>query len=363
MNGSMNLRIKKNDVYVYLFAALITIYYSIQNTPLYFAEAKLMLYFSLVLAGICIFFKPLKVEHVLLYIVITSVLVFITLINKGSYLLIIAVVIFICRDVNKENLLKLVFGIKILILLLGIFLHVYGSNNSTSLFIGMLILTYIVFDRQHIGIMKIYVLFSVDIILYLITNCGSGLICLTISVLLLLGTKFKFIKKFLTSKIIEWIYPIMLFITYITTLWKHIGQIPLIGNYIGQSLNEHLFYILNIIDKVTSYRISLNEITYRLFDIGWFGSDIDESIIKYGYYYLDSGYFSLLYDSGILVTIVFMIMSVLMMKYFIKDKNYVCIIAGISIALWAFNEPILLSINMNFMIFYWANMFEKRNVK
>ena len=363
MNRIMNLRIKKTNIYVYFFIILITIYYSIQNTALYFFDAKLLLYFSLILTGICIAFKPLKLGMPFMYITIVIIFGISTWINSGSYLIVIAVVIFTCKEINKENLLMIIFGVKILILLLGIVTRVYGSNNSTSLFVGILMLTYMVFNRQYINNIKLYILFILDIALYIITNCGSGLICITTSILLLWGIRFKFMKRFLISKIIEWIYPVMFFVTYITALSKNTNKIPFIGDFIGYNINQFFISIIDIVDKITSYRISLNEVTYHMFRISWWGSDIDKSIIKYGYYYLDSGYFSLLYDSGILITIIFMIMSIMMMKFFIKNENYSCIIAAIAIALWAFNEPILLSINMNFMIFYWGNIFLKSSRK
>lgn len=356
----MILKIKKEEFLAYVFINLATIYYSIQNTKLYFSGAEFLLYFSLIIAMIQIMrkiflFKEFK--EVVKYFIVLVLFGVYTYIHNGSYLITILVIILINNNVNKDNLLRVILGTKLIMLFIGSYFHVYGSNNSTSLYIGIMIFTYIILHRNHMNSIKLLTLLLIDIAVYLLTNCGSGLVCITAVILMIAFSRIRLIKKILISKGVMLIYPIMLLITYILTVSMHINSIPYLGGYVSYKFNELYMKIVNFLDVVTSYRISLNEVTYSNFSISLWGGDVNVESIKYGYYYLDSAYFNLLYSSGIMITLTFMILLTIIMKRFVENKAYILIIVALGIALWGFNEPILLSFNTNIILLYCSDLF------
>lgn len=137
-------------------------------------------------------------------------------------------------------------------------------------------------------------------------------------------------------------------------LWKGEKYFPGIRTGFPLIIRDIFTFIVDKIDKLASWRITLAAESLFRYGFSLMGGNVkyDSIIDDFGIYFnLDSGMMWLLQGWGIVMTIIFMTLMTIMMKYLIKKKEYHTIIAGISIALWALNEDMLVSVGSNFMFF------------
>ncbi len=133
-------------------------------------------------------------------------------------------------------------------------------------------------------------------------------------------------------------------------------------------VNKTFFQLIRWIDIATRSRITLAEASIQKFGVSLWGGNVDYGQIWPGVYFnLDSGMMWLIQGWGLLVTAVFIVMSVMLMKYLIGTRRYHYVIAALIIALWATQEDMLVSVGTNFLmifmgqaVYYWAERNAKR---
>ena len=104
-----------------------------------------------------------------------------------------------------------------------------------------------------------------------------------------------------------------------------------------------------------SWRLSLTKQALNYFGFSMIGGNIDMDSIQldeHSYFYIDSGYTYMLLAWGVIFSIMFLVLMTIIMHYFVQIQRYDLIIAGICIALWGANEPILNLVNWNFIILF-----------
>ena len=93
--------------------------------------------------------------------------------------------------------------------------------------------------------------------------------------------------------------------------------------------------------------------SFQKFGVSIWGGNVDYTQIWPGVYFnLDSGMIWLLQGWGLMICVVFLILSVVMMYYLIKTERYTFVVVAVAIALWATQEDMLTSVGTNFMMIF-----------
>ena len=349
------LTIKKSDVILYLYLGLITFYYTLNSTVIMPKNFSRILIIALFLGCIQII-KFIKLNLKVL-IPILSIVIYIiyTYMHLHDTRIIVIFVSFLCViPCNIEQIINVLFYLKLISLFLVILIGRTGHINQFALHAGIVILLYICKNEKKIiqFYIKCIVILCSVVLLYLYTKSGSAIICLSICYFIFIFKRKKRMMNFLTCKFILLIFPTMSFLNYFFALCLGLNRIPIIGLFLSSAINRSFMNIVNFVDQITSSRLTLALYSIRKFGSSWFGGNVDYNILKLQgveYFNLDSGYMWLLQGGGYIMTVLLMICLVLIMKYLIKYKAYNYIIAGIGIALWAFNEDMLISVGTNFL--------------
>lgn len=103
--------------------------------------------------------------------------------------------------------------------------------------------------------------------------------------------------------------------------------------------------LLNLLDKALNYRMSLSNISLNLFGFKLYGNVLnpDHPQLIGSYFNVDSGYLQVLQCQGLIIFITILLSFTIIMFYFYRTHKTNLIIIGLTIALWAINEDILLS--------------------
>lgn len=199
-------------------------------------------------------------------------------------------------------------------------------------------------------------------ILVLVTKSGSMAICGGSAIFLFILIDKKVVKKVLLSKLIKFIYPIALVMNLLFAIL--VNQKTLIRWGINIRVPIFLEKFVKWIDIVTSSRISLAQYSLIKFGISLRGNNVDFNSLQLnpnGYFSLDSGMMWLIQQWGIIMTIIFMILTIHYITYIQKMKQYQMIVMAIAIALWSLNEDILLSAGMNMLFYFMGKALLRKN--
>lgn len=344
---AVTIKYKKGYECAILFSVFTTIFYTLQGSKLYSGRLKILLLIAAVMAVFAITKKTKKkITQQALLLTVFGALVSISIINtQDSRVLIALLAVGIGLAYDLKEIMMTVFITK-----LGTFLAVmlaggYSHINGVALQSGVLILLYITIMEEFgkgnffglIGCVLSYVIFS------LYTKSGSLIICGGFAILALLLKNQKFIRKLLLSEIFRFTFLILLSVNVIC------------ANLFYKKNSLVVSKILNILDVFVTHRIELASYSLKHFGVSWLGGNVEydlQSFVSGSYFNLDSGYMWLLQGGGILLTIVFILGTIVMLTYFLKKEKYSMMVVSIAIALWAMNEDILLSIGTNFLLYY-----------
>lgn len=332
----------------------IMLYYALRRATIYTEFFKVILLVAM-LSGIAHVFLNMKFSKKAFFRVCTFLLVtiFFYLMVRNLTVLILFVGMISCLDSDPKEILRLALIYKSIFTILFVVLGIGSSGNVLAMEIGMLMLIYLAMKENTLSKNEYLYLFILYIIGYIYTKSNSFLIIIGLMFLLSLTGKSVRGKKILLSKAIMYIFPILFFMNLFLGLCVEETQIPWIGKYCPDFFNKFVISVATILDVAMSSRLILGKISLNRFGVKWIGGTIDVESLnlnQYSYFYLDSGYLNVLQGWGILFTIIFMILMILIMSYLIKQRNYGAIIAGVCIAFWAINEPILTYIDWNFLL-------------
>ena len=118
-----------------------------------------------------------------------------------------------------------------------------------------------------------------------------------------------------------------------------------LNKILPNSFNAFIENLLNRIDSLMSYRLSLSNISLNLFGFKLYANVLnpDHIQLKGSYFNVDSGYLQILQGQGLIMLILILILLTIIMFYFCQIHRWDLIIIGITISLWAINEDILIS--------------------
>lgn len=341
----------KDDVFGLISISLYVVYHTLQGFHDTLPKAILLL--ALLTSAIYIVnLKKFKKETLLLLLVIGVI----TLVQFPVTFDIRMVVLFICMVVGTyidiDDMLNWMFISKFIAFIIGTAIG-WEKANTCSLHGGMLLLLYICTNRKNIRWRHIALTAGAAIGLFMYTDTATLLLGVGIALVLLVYYKIFNGKKIFHWKIVKYVFPAVLFVNLICVLTFVEKQVPLIGQWLPVKVNELFYEFVRIVDVATTSRVTLAAASWPVFGVSLWGGNADYTLLNLTegvYYNLDSGMMWLLQGWGIILTIVFMLITIQLMNYFMENKEYVLIIAGIVIACWAMIEDMLMIVGTNFLI-------------
>lgn len=346
---------KLGSIMMVIYVFLLNGFYTL-NGSIRFGKIKIILLFAIVagIVKIILEFKKNIYPHLFL-IGITFIIALIFYLNHTDTRLAVAILTMICclhEDIDK--IIEYFFYSKLffffIVLLTGGYMHI----NGVALHGGMVILLYACMKDKKIKWSDILIMFIAFLALSIYTDSGSAKIGMIATIILLLAVKTKKFIWLYKSKLVEFLYPIIMFINvYFAQCIVLGGKLPYINKVLPEKINELIYQFILFIDKLTSSRLTLAGYSLKNLGTSFWGGNVDYSklnIGENGYFNLDSGFMWLLQDWGYLMTFIFCVMTIILIWYFIKKEKYNYVVAAIVIALWGINEDMLLSVGTNFLM-------------
>jgi hypothetical protein len=258
---------------------------------------------------------------------------------------------------DKRQVVKVLFWAKFITFVFVLMMGGYHHINGVALHGGMVMLLYMCIEEKYMYeyYLKLFLMCFWACLLYLYTDSGSAGVGLLVCVLLYMLKKTQVGRRFLQSKIVMFIFPIMLFLNYFFAVGVGEKMLPFVGQFFPDKINQIYISCVEFLDSATSSRLTLVKYSFVQFGSSWLGGNVDyrQLNLQQGQYFnLDSGFIWLVQGWGYILCILVMVLCVLLMRYFIQLKEYNYIIAGIVIALWAVNEDMLVSVGTNFMLIF-----------
>lgn len=354
---------------------LIMSFYTLNNTKLWSGDVKILLFMGLVfgIGKMAISVKRIpqiksRNRAFLFLLVVSGIFVFRFLRYKDTRLLIALFTMFMGIDVEPEKSIRIMFYAKLPMFLLAVLIGGYGHINGAALHGGMVVLLYICMREGNLKATDFFVILIPYLLLAVYTKSSSLVFGIGLAILALFLIKKRPVRKVLISKFMVCIFPITLILNYLFAITIRENGVPFIGNLLPDFVNKTFFQLIRWIDIATRSRITLAEASIQKFGVSLWGGNVDYGQIWPGVYFnLDSGMMWLIQGWGLLVTAVFIVMSVMLMKYLIGTRRCHYVIAALIIALWATQEDMLVSVGTNFLmifmgqaVYYWAERNAKR---
>lgn len=274
-------------------------------------------------------------------------------IGRDTRLIVAFITMFVVMDQEPEKIVRVLFFAKLLPFILVVVLGGYGHINGVALHGGMVILLFICMRGQKFNGKDFIVLLAAFLWLVMYTQSGSAVIGIGTAILslILLGTRRG--KRLFSSKFVMFIFPLALWFNVFFAVGLEERKVPWVGEHLPGFLNSGFFQIVKWIDDFTSHRLTLAAASFQKFGVSIWGGNVDYTQIWPGVYFnLDSGMIWLLQGWGLMICVVFLILSVVMMYYLIKTERYTFVVVAVAIALWATQEDMLTSVGTNFMMIF-----------
>ncbi|MCD2502356.1 hypothetical protein LQE93_11245 [Clostridium sp. NSJ-145] len=349
---------KLGTILMMLYTFLLNGFYTL-NGSVKFEKQKLILVICIAIGGVKVVldfkgkFKERKYSD-LLVVSLALIIGVIFYFHHTDTRLAIGILTMICylyEDIDE--IIKYFFYSKLFFFIIAILTGGYMHINGAALHGGMVILLYVCMKDNKMKWADIATIFIAFLILSLYTDSGSAKIGMIATVILLLVVKSKKFIRVYKSKLLTFIYPIILFINvYFAKCIELGGQIPYIGKLLPKKIGEQIYNVILFLDRATSSRLTLAAYSLKHLGTSFWGGNVDYSklnIGENGYFNLDSGFMWLLQDWGYFMTFIFCIVSIILIYYFIKKEKYNFVIVAVVIALWGVNEDMLLSVGTNFL--------------
>lgn len=373
--------VKKDKVLVYFSLFLINLYYGLNGTYLLADGGFYILIAGLLIAIVQILFNgQFRIKEMLLLILL-FLLFFVNYLQYGdSRILALLIVVCSLTRINKENILKFIFWERLIIcgviIILSLFAIIpsqvlvsergarysFGYQHPNQLMVTVIVILflYICCYWKKITSLHFVAFFLILFLFQMFTRSQTGMIVGGVVLFFLLMYKYFGVEKLFVY--LGRILPIALFVLSIflpLTTSRFFTLFFLKGEF-GTIYSN---FVLNL-DNALSHRLTLSRLTLINSRIGLFGSEINENVLsQFDYTTVDSGYVQTLLVFGIIGTILFIVLNMLMVNYFIKNKQFVFLITFIGISLYAFSENIYCSLQYNFILLFWSEIIFRNKIK
>lgn len=351
-----NMFEKKYEFFFFNFILGINLFYILKNSLLYVENVKIILLLANICGILSIYIrKKVNSRMMIIYLGILVITIFYFGLYRNYSFLTIFVCLIACEEIDADKLIKYFLYSGLVLFIPLQILGVGSSKNTLGLQISILILMYISTKKCNLTLLQ-YICLGIVLISATVISTSKALFVITTTALFLTIIKqTQAGKKFLRSKFSIYIFPICFFANFFLAERTVDSNGPLIGTLIPRGINAIIVNLSKLLDKAMSWRLSLTKQALNYFGFSMIGGNIDMDSIQldeHSYFYIDSGYTYMLLAWGVIFSIMFLVLMTIIMHYFVQIQRYDLIIAGICIALWGANEPILNLVNWNFIILF-----------
>lgn len=368
-------KVNNNSLFAFIFIVFINIFYTSNGWTYHVSIMNSFIIFAFLFGFIDIFMHHEEIYKIFLHnknlTILVSILILMTIIkfmlNQDTRLIISVMAIFIAMYFPLYKIFYITFFTKFITFIIYYFIGGYTHLNYISVHFGMIILLYLIISYK-INRFNLKCSLVLLIIGYFISKSGAFLMCCGLAILLFYSLKLK-LKYFLIKlKIIEYYFPFMILLTVLLGLAYMSYANDFINFGILRSITPKFLctifaFVLRLVDKVFTGRISLGGFSLYYFGISLFGGNIDYSVnTGLKYFVVDSGLLLLLQDWGLIITILMGVIFVMLMRMLMKNKEYALIVYMLIIILWSFNEDIFISVGSNFAFYIFGHELRRRHI-
>lgn len=368
-------KVNNNSLFAFIFIVFINIFYTSNGWTYHVSIMNSFIIFAFLFGFIDIFMHHEEIYKIFLHnknlTILVSILILMTIIkfmlNQDTRLIISVMAIFIAMYFPLYKIFYITFFTKFITFIIYYIIGGYTHLNYISVHFGMIILLYLIISYK-INRFNLKCSLVLLIIGYFISKSGAFLMCCGLAILLFYSLKLK-LKYFLIKlKIIEYYFPFMILLTVLLGLAYMSYANDFINFGILRSITPKFLctifaFVLRLVDKVFTGRISLGGFSLYYFGISLFGGNIDYSVnTGLKYFVVDSGLLLLLQDWGLIITILMGVIFVMLMRMLMKNKEYALIVYMLIIILWSFNEDIFISVGSNFAFYIFGHELRRRHI-
>lgn len=351
----LKIRLKKNEIFALIFVILVQIFYMLQGTKVYNSYFSLFLVVAIIASSFFLVSKRItlynKNKFILIIFILMVMLAF--YMNRDTRLPIAMLALLVGMFVDENRMVSWLFWIRFFLLSVVILIAGYHHKNTLAMHGGITLLLYAMYAQQK-GVKDFkQIMLLAYVILVIYTKSGSMAICGGIGVLLFLLENKKGIRKILLSKIVCAIYPVLLFCNIFSAMLVNQSDLSRWG--IDISVPIILRKLVAWLDVFTSFRLSLAQYSLQKFGISLLGNNVDFNKLQLndgGYFSLDSGLMWLIQQWGIIMTVIFCVLTIVYIRYLQRMEKYSFLILTVVIAVWSLNEDILVSAGINIAFFF-----------
>lgn len=325
-----------------IYINLLYIYYILQFSHINDTFLKLILLFTYSLFPIILIAKRFSFKN---FIMIGLICLFgYSITQFDSRYLSVLTIFFVLWNEDNAFIFKSLIITSSISLIIGLIVGIKHINGF-SVCLGLL--TYLLFLSGIVKKFKqyiiIYILLNILLIGYI--RSGQAIICINFCFVLFLLIKKNHLLKMLNKKIWVFAFVLCAFLNIYLALSTHSNGFLYINKILPSSVNSTIDMLLNLLDKALNYRMSLSNISLNLFGFKLYGNVLnpDHPQLIGSYFNVDSGYLQVLQCQGLIIFITILLSFTIIMFYFYRTHKTNLIIIGLTIALWAINEDILLS--------------------
>ena len=368
-------KVNNNSLFAFIFIVFINIFYTSNGWTYHVSIMNSFIIFAFLFGFIDIFMHHEEIYKIFLHnknvTILVRILILMTIIkfmlNQDTRLIISVMAIFIAMYFPLYKIFYITFFTKFITFIIYYFIGGYTHLNYISVHFGMIILLYLIISYK-INRFNLKCSLVLLIIGYFISKSGAFLMCCGLAILLFYSLKLK-LKYFLIKlNIIEYYFPFMILLTVLLGLAYMSYANDFINFGILRSITPKFLctifaFVLRLVDKVFTGRISLGGFSLYYFGISLFGGNIDYSVnTGLKYFVVDSGLLLLLQDWGLIITILMSVIFVMLMRMLMKNKEYALIVYMLIIILWSFNEDIFISVGSNFAFYIFGHELRRRHI-
>lgn len=288
----------------------------------------------------CFAVKKLSFKKIITYTLIIYIIIFLTIVNL-ALLRIIPDWIFYRGDTQRHSL------------------GFYYSTIAIGIYLSCTLMYFYV-RKSKATVMELLLFEIINFFLYKYTDGRLSFILISIILFMMLILKipqirqiFKLQRMQVLLEYIGYILPISLFLIVIFATYLYSKGNP-IGIAINKILSGRLLYTKNAFQQ---YGITLfgQPIDWR----GWggFGYVNTENMSGFIYNYVDISYVRILFDYGIIPTIIILLVYTVALVKSVKEKNYWIFTALVFVCIWSSIEPYLFNVGKNIFILSFVPIF------
>ncbi len=315
--------------------------------------------------------KKISLSVILLVVLAATVVLCTNHIRFGAVVLVLVAM----RNINADKAIKCImfavsvfYAVVVLLSLVGIIPDWQHTRNGTvrhalgfhyptdtySIYLSI-VLMYIYSYRKFLNYAVLTSLAIANFVLYYLTD--GRLSFVLVSFALLFAFCYKFInrfkrvtvllKKLISKQFVKWfviITPVIFTILAFALILIYNSNNG-VGDKLNSILSDRLLYASNALENYP-VRFFGAEVEW----VGWGSLNFIDDGAEFVYNYVDISYIRMLFDYGIVASLLILLLYVLLVRDLYNNKNYVTLFIILVVLIWSFVEPYIFSINRNIFV-------------